>query len=284
MFALRIGPIETGDGPIRIYIGGEDDGSITQPIVVKSDAEGLRRLAKAGTAPLLCDKSLALAGRAHGFTVAEPPSWLLQLRAGLAVAMSQTQSLRRVAPPAVLALLEASVEYWRAEPWRHVDSNDVLLARLRSPEERTFEASILGSAGMEYGLALYDNLGTMAEIRRSRGKPAAAKKLHSIAVTYDPGPEFVLDALEGVFDVGGAPVPMRVQAGVLSGLTSSEVLVLAASLRAAATMGAGGQGSGKVELDGVTVEIELSRATATATTTPPAEVSKPKGRSSSKRR
>ncbi|MBK7402692.1 MAG: hypothetical protein IPJ34_42310 [Myxococcales bacterium] len=282
LFALRIGPIETGDGPIRISIGGKDDGSITQPSVVRSDAEGLRALAKAGTGPLLCDKSLALAGRAHGFTVAEPPSWLLQLRAGLAVAMSQPQSLRRVTPPAVLALLEASVDFWRAEPWLHVDSNDVLLARLRAPEERTFEASILGSAGMEYGLALYEDLGTMAEIRRLRGKPAAATKLNSIAVTYDPGPEFVLDALEGVFDIGGAPVPMRVEAGRLGSLTSREVLVVAAALRAAAAMGAGGQGIGKVQLDAVTVEMELSRAA--ATTAPPAEVSKRKGSSSSKKR
>ena len=35
-----------------------------------------------------------------------------------------------------------------------------------------------------------------AEAQEAKGKAAAAKKINSIAVTYDPGPEFVLDALE----------------------------------------------------------------------------------------
>jgi hypothetical protein len=271
LFALRLGPVESNTGPIRVYFGGTDDEMLVKPCVAASDAEGLRTLkerVKGG--PFLCEEALALAGRAQGFEVAEPPLWLLKQRAALAVSMANRRSLDGVAPAAILELLGASVAFWRAEPWRHVDSDDTLHARLMSPPNATYEASILGSAGQEFGMALYEGKNALATIRRAKDEPAAAKKIHSLAITYDAHPEFVLDALDGAYEVGGVPVPMRIEAGKLKPLSTSDVLVIAAALRAAAQFTEGTvRGSGVVAFGEVTVRVDIA-ASADAFEAPPA--------------
>jgi hypothetical protein len=169
LFALRLGPVETNTGPIRIYFGGTDDDMLVKPCAAASDAEGLRILReRVKFGPFLCEEALALAGRAHGFAVADPPAWLLKQRAALAVSMANRRTLEGVAPAAILELLEASVAFWRAEPWRHVDSDDTLHARLVSPSTAVYEASILGSAGQEFGMALYEGKNALATIRRAK--------------------------------------------------------------------------------------------------------------------
>jgi hypothetical protein len=260
LFALRLGPVETNTGPIRIYFGGTDDELLVRPCAAASDAEGLRILKeRVMSGPFLCEEALALAGRAHGFAVAEPPAWLLKQRAALAVSMANRRSLDGVAPTAILEMLDASVAFWRAEPWRHIDSDDTLHARLVSPTNSTYEASILGSAGQEFGMALYEGKNALATIRRAKAEPAAAKKIHSLAITYDAHPEFVLDALDGAYEVSGVPVPMRIEAGKLKPLSTSEVLVIAAALRAAAQFTKGAvRGSGVVSFGEVTVRVDVA--------------------------
>jgi hypothetical protein len=259
LFALRLGPVPTGETPFRILIGGDAHGRVVGPVFADNDAEGLRALkAKADSGPLHCEVALALAGRACGFEVAEPPAWLLRVRAGLGLAMALGPSMKNVPPPVVLELLDAAEAFWRAEPWRHVDSDEPLYARFSGPETLMFEASILGSGGQEFGVALYDGTGAVAAMRRARTRPRAAAKLNSIAVTFDPGPDFALNAIRGAFAMGGVPVPIKVVGGKLKPINASEVLILATALRAAAMFTAEeGMGTGRTTIGDLALQVEL---------------------------
>jgi hypothetical protein len=228
-------------------------------VFADNDAEGLRALkAKADSGPFQCELALALAGRACGFEVAQPPAWLLRIRAGLGLAMARGPSMKNVPPPFVLELLDAAEAFWRAEPWRQIDSDEPLYARFAEPELLHFEASVLGSAGQEFGVALYEGIGAVAAMRRARTTPRAAAKVNSIAVTFDPGPAFALDAIRGSFSMGGVPVPIRVEAGRLTPISSSEVLLLATALRAASAFTAeGGAGTGITTIGDLVLRVEL---------------------------
>jgi hypothetical protein len=262
LFALRIGPVPTGETPFRVLIGGDENERVVGPVVADNDAEGLRALkakVQGGLrSPLLCEKALTLAGRANGFEVAEPPAWLLRARAALALVLALGPSLQKVPPQVVLELLDAAESFWLAKPWRHVDLDETLHVGFTAPEPLVFEASILGSGGQEFGVALYEGTGALAKMRRARSAPRTASKVNSIAVTFDPGPAFALDAIKGPFGLEAVPVPLAVDAGRLRPISSSEVLLLATVLRAAASFtGEAGVGLGTTTIGDVTLRAEI---------------------------
>jgi hypothetical protein len=261
LFAVRIGPIETDDGSLRVFLGGRDGDLVTAPQFAKNDAVGLRALkTKAKTGPFFCEPALALAGRAAGFEIADPPPWLQRIRAGLAVALALGPDFGSVPPPVVLELLDAAEVFCRAQPWRHVDSDETLHATFTGPEILHFEASVLGGGGHEFGVALYEGVGAISAMRRARSFPGAAATLNSFAVTFDDGPKFAADALSGVFDLVGVPAPMRVAAGRPTSVDAAEVLILAATLRAAAAFSNGtSTGTGIVTIGELRLQLDLRR-------------------------
>ncbi len=259
LFAMRIGPVPTGETPFRVYIGGGESEHVVGPVFADNDAEGLRALkSKVEGGPLFCEKALALPGRACGFDVADPPAWLPPVRAGLALAIALGLSLVRVPPPVILELLGAAEAFWLAKPWRHIDSDETLHARFSGPETLMFEASLLGSGGQEFGVALYEGTGAVAAMRRARTTPRAAAKVTSIAVTFDPGPAFALEAIGGAFAMEAVPVPIKVVGGRLKPINASEVLILATALRAAAMFtGEEGTGTGRTTISGLALQVEF---------------------------
>lgn len=53
------------------------------------------------------------------------------------------------------ALYAAAAAYWRAAPWHTVDNEQVF--RVVTPSDRVWTVNVLGSAGEEFGLAIYSN-------------------------------------------------------------------------------------------------------------------------------
>jgi hypothetical protein len=57
-------------------------------------------------------------------------------------------------PELIGSLFAAAAEFYRAEPWVHLDNYQIIA--LRQPAERDFHfTSVMGNGGVEYGLALY---------------------------------------------------------------------------------------------------------------------------------
>lgn len=90
LYAIKLGPLETGEGPVNAYVGIRDDGSLVRPVMGRRDKEALRALAAESDAgeQLLCESRLSRAGSTLGFEAAPMPEWVPLPRAALAVACS----------------------------------------------------------------------------------------------------------------------------------------------------------------------------------------------------
>ncbi len=233
---FRLGPFTVGDRDAYAYAAIADDGAMLPPQVAHTDAKGLAALAKGLQGPLRCEPALKAAAAKLGFVAAELPAEALVPRAVLAFGLGLGDGWKDRPPlELLLRFFGACAAYWRAAPWRFMGSDDPLPVELDDGRRRVArEASVMGGGGDEYGLALYDEPGSIARVVAAvnRGRMDDAARVASVAVTFDPEPAWAVAALEDAFGLPRFPLPMRVRKGTGTMPNAEDLHTLTAVLAA----------------------------------------------------
>ena len=262
---FRLGPIGVANGDAFTYAGVADDGDLVAPEAAHDDATGLTKIAaRLAGKEWRCELALAEAARALGIASAELPAHTLVPRAVLAYGLGLGRVSGRPRLGVLLRFLQACATFWKARPWEVVDS-DIGLPATLAMDGRTchLEAVVMGAAGEEYGVALYDELGSVDRIRAasSLGERQVTQKMAATAVTFDKEPAWAAAAIEDAFGLPRLPVPLRIRKGAASSPTSDELHVLAAALEAAAhlpTVQDLDDARSSIEVDGRMVTVRLT--------------------------
>jgi hypothetical protein len=96
----------------------------------------------------------------------------------------------------------------------------------------------MGHGGQTYGIALYEEPGSIARVAEAvdEGRKADAARIPVLGVTLDDTPRFAVEALHAAFDLPVVPVPMKVRGGRPEPLAEHEIVLLAAAMGAAAEL------------------------------------------------
>jgi len=239
MHVFCLGPIAVGRGPAAFvaFFGTADH--VEKPVFAESEdacfAEIRRRHPNDAIA---CEPELAEVGRAFAMEPAPLPERMRTLRAAIALTLASGQTLApSVAPAVITEFIAASADFLAAQPWERFDSEALLHARVDGVFKGTWEVSVLGSEGSEYGIGLYPQPGTHAQISAVRNEADAKRvraKFTTMGVTFEDEPAYAARAIEEHTGVAFVPVALRVENGKVRGVEAKHALVLAAALRAAA--------------------------------------------------
>lgn len=236
-----LGPIgvERGPSAVAAFVFTRD--RMEAPVFAESEAECLQRIrAQHPEGPRYCEPALANLGKRLGFEPRELDDELLTARAGLAFNLASVGTVApTVSPPAVVELLQASTDFFAAEAWLRFDSEALVRVAVEGVMNATWEASILGSAGQEFGIGIYLEPGTHARMRAAARNPVAAAALRAslstFSVTFEDAPSYAVEAIAERTGIPFVPVLMRVEKGRMRPAEPKHVVVLAAALRAAAS-------------------------------------------------
>src|SRR6266545_1681 len=163
---FRLGPLEVGGRKAYAYCGLDAGGAPIPAEITHTDARGLGALAKryAGQ-PIRCEPALAEAARPFGFEPAPLPKAALLPRATLAYGLALGPMAGRPKLDILIRFLEACAAFWSARPWELLGSDDpVPVALTEKGRTRKAEASVMGAAGQEFGVALYDEPGSIRRV------------------------------------------------------------------------------------------------------------------------
>jgi hypothetical protein len=237
---FRLGPLEVGGRKAYAYCGLDPDGALIPPEITHTDAKGLGALAKryAGQ-PLRCEPALADAARPFGFEPAPLPETALLPRATLAYGLALGPMAGRPKLDVLIRFLEACAAFWTARPWELLGSDDPLpVALTERGRKRKAEVSVMGAAGQEFGVALYDEPGSIRRVAAlvNAGRMKETRGVSALAVTFDEEPAWAATALEAAFGLPRLPVPIRVRKGKGGPATTEELLDAAALLEAVAEL------------------------------------------------
>ena len=237
---FRLGPLEVGGRKAYAYCGLDADGALIPPEITHTDARGLGALAKryAGQ-PIRCEPALAEAARPFGFAPAPLPKAALLPRATLAYGLALGPMAGRPKLDILIRFLEACAAFWSARPWELLGSDDpVPVALTEKGRTRKAEASVMGAAGQEFGVALYDEPGSIRRVAAlvTAGRMKETRGVSALAVTFDEEPAWAATALDEVFGLPRLPVPIRVRKGKGGPATTEELLDAAALLEAVAEL------------------------------------------------
>ncbi len=237
---FRLGPLEVGGRKAHAYCGLDADGALIPPEIAHTDTKGLGALAKryAGQ-PLRCEPALAAAARPFGFEPAPLPEAALLPRATLAYGLALGPMAGRPELDVLIRFLEACAAFWTARPWELLGSDDpVPVALTERGRTRKAEASVMGAAGQEFGVALYDEPGSIRRVAAlvNAGRMKETRGVSALAVTFDEEPAWAATALDAAFGLPRLPVPIRVRKGKGGSTTTEELLDAAALLEAVAEL------------------------------------------------
>lgn len=185
--------------------------------------------------------ALARLGRPLGLEVATLPGDALRTRGSLAYALALGPLAGRPSPEALDRLFDASRRFLDERPWEVIDSDAVAPATLDiGTRAVTREVSIMGAGGEEFGVAIYDEPGSVLRViaAMDAGRPKEAARVDALSVTFDEEPAWAVGALGDAFGLMRVPFPLRLRRGRPSPATAEELLLLAAVLEAAVLRGA----------------------------------------------
>ncbi len=234
LYAIKLGPMETEDGPVSAYVGFTETGAL-RPVLALKDSDGLAQLAaQVQGHELRCERPLLRAGKPLGFATAPLPEWARFGRATLAFGLSGPGHVGSL--EIVECFLASVAAFCRAAPWRFWTDNDPLAVTISTTAAKEYEACIMGAGGQEYGVALYEHKGAVKKIARlvDAGRMRDAANLGSLAVTLDDEPRWAAKAIGDAFGAECVPVPLRVSGGRPRPIDEEGLLTLAAALRAIA--------------------------------------------------
>src|SRR6266545_2784521 len=183
---FRLGPLEVGGRKAYAYCGLDADGALIPPEITHTDAKGLGALAKryAGQ-PIRCEPPL-------------PESALLP-RATLAYGLALGPMAGRPKMDVLVRFLEACAAFWNARPWELMESGEPIPVTLTEKgRTRHAEASVMGAGGQEFGVALYDEPGSIQRVSAlmAEGRMKETRHVSALAVTFDEEPAWAAAALD----------------------------------------------------------------------------------------
>jgi hypothetical protein len=235
IYVFKLGPIQTGEGACHAFIGIRDDGTLSRPVLTASSKEGLRQLTLEATPgqELRCEPGLARSGAALGYQAAAMPAWAKLPRAELATVLALGPRGLHAGPGAIHLLLHGLASFLRAKPWRYWQDQDVLAVTVEGAMRGTYEASVMGAAAIEYGVALYREAGACARIAASlaRGLTGFAAAEDGLAVTVDDEPAFAARAIGEAYGIRVVPVPVGIEGKKARPVDSADLALLGGTLR-----------------------------------------------------
>ena len=242
---IHVGPVESGEGPFHLLCAANDAGVLPPgagPTLESAAAELLPHLAGAGV--VTCDLSLAPIASKMGWRLAEADRQVALVRMSLALSVAHGPELLKVAAPdLVLQVCQAAADYHRAGPWERFESDLALSLVAKGALDGEHELSVLGAAGEEFGLALYDKPGSVAFLAEggADSAPDRAAGLDSLAILLDGRePRYLVDAVKAVTGVAIAPMLIRMRRGREVAPSGDDLRLLVAAMRAVANLGAAG--------------------------------------------
>jgi hypothetical protein len=266
LHAFRLGPPPFGLDPLSVYAALDEDGELVGPVSAASDAEGLGELVRSAEGRRLrCEPALAAAGKALGLDAAELPEPVLVPRALLAFGLTHPPDGPLPLAPLHERFLEACAAVWHAAPWKAFRSSDALPLELTTSEARgAREVSVLGADGEGFGLAVYDQPGSVARVTEAmdRGRADVVRRVPGVAVIFDADPPWAAAAMEAAFDLPSAPTATRIdRRGRKSIPSPGELHALAAAIAATVALVDSGapNASREVTIDGATVGARVER-------------------------
>jgi len=233
---FRLGPLEVGGRKAYAYCGLDGEGRLIPPELAYTDAKGLGTLAKhhAG-GPLRCEPQLADAARPFGFEPAPLPKAALLPRATLAFGLALGPLAGHPELEVLVRFLAACAAFWNARPWELLGSEEPIPVTLTGDgRTRRAEASVMGAGGQEFGVALYDEPGSIERVAAlvGEGRMKGAERVSALAVTFDEEPAWAATAIDDAFGLFRLPVPIRVRKGKANPPTAAELHAAAALLEA----------------------------------------------------
>jgi len=122
----------------------------------------------------------------------------------------------RVTPEQVGELFEAAADFYREAPWELMLDEDLVALRYPAPDGKWRFASVMGNAGLEFGLAVFDDLFDY-DLVASTPPEDAIGMMNYRSITYDDMttvPFADLDALEQygweIAEEDAYPIPFQV--------------------------------------------------------------------------
>jgi hypothetical protein len=239
IYALRVGELPVATGRAIAYLSIDEHG-IVAPVVAANDEAGLREIvAGAGGREVICEEALGPAARRLGLRVQPLPPWTLGPRAELATFIHLGEAgIEPGALPAVGPALHAAGELISHQPWSWLLNGDVVDFEIATPGRppRHFEGCVMGAGGQEFGVALYDQPGSLARLAKAseRGRPDKAHAIDAYGFTLDGGPRWVAEAVAAAYGVEVVIAPIRLRGGQVRAVSADDLTVMASAAAAAA--------------------------------------------------
>jgi len=239
IYVLRVGELPVATGRAIAYLSIDEHGLVA-PVVAASDEAGLREIvAGAGEREVICEEALGPAAQRLGLRAQPLPPWTLGPRAELATIINLGEDA--IEPGAIAAVgpaLHAAGELISRKPWSWLQNGDVVDFELAAPGRppRRFEGCVMGAGGQEFGVALYDQPGSLARLAKAidRGRPDEARAIDAYGFTLDGGPRWVAEAVAAAYGVGVVIAPIRLRGGQLRAVSADDLTVMASAAAAAA--------------------------------------------------
>jgi hypothetical protein len=147
--------------------------------------------------------------------------------------------LAHVEPPELIyAYGTACAEFYRAAPWHSAVAGRVLGTLITGSVKRRAEVRILGPAGEQKGIVLFDP-GANAELRRNADPNRIVDtmlRIESMGVAFSDNPGYAVDAMRRAYGLNSFPMAVKLVAGRNEELTSQDLLALSITLRAVSAL------------------------------------------------
>lgn len=270
LYVLGLGPIPTGEGEGMVFLGLLDDKLIPAPSATAAAALKWLRAKAPPRTRLLCHPDLAMAGGGLGFAAAAPDENVLAACAELAFVLAHPG----IAPeptPALTPLLQAAATFWDARPWERLPAEAAIAVDVSGSVRGTFEATVMGAGGEEFGLALYPAPGSIARLLAAieAGRPDLAAQVDSISLTFDEEPAFAARALHAWCGLERVPITFAMRGGNPQAIDEAQAFALAVTLHTLARMEGtpGERVTQNLEGEGMTISVTV-QLPGTASATP----------------
>lgn len=260
LYATRLGPVPTDEGEGMVFLGILDDKLISAPSATAAAALTWLRAKAPPRTRLLCHPDLAMAGGGLGYAAAPPDEDVLAACAELAFVLAHP-GIRPEPTAALTPLLQAAATFWEARPWERLPADTAIAVDVSGSVRGTFEATVMGARGEEFGLALYPAPGSIARLLAAieAGRPDLAAQVDSVSLTFDEEPAFAARALQAWCGLGRVPITFAMRGGEPQAIHEAQAYALAVTLHTMAGMdGTPGElATQNLEGDGMTVSVTV---------------------------
>jgi hypothetical protein len=191
----------------------------------------------------VCEPALAELAGSLGMRCANLPREALKPRAVLSWLLARGPMAGKPPPDALIRLFESCAAFLEARPWERVDSDTPHPTTVTvDGRQLAREVSILGGGGEEYGVAIYDQPGSIQRVLAAMdaGRPEDGRQVDSLSVTLDEEPAWAAEALADAFGLDRVPFVVRLRRGRPSPASTEELLQLDAVLDAVVKLTSGG--------------------------------------------